>query len=178
VLEGAGNMHPGQGTANRRFFFANAYLELLWVCDPQEAQSEAVYRTQLWERWFHRHSGACPIGLVYRPGSAGKEPPPFPCWSYRPAYLAQGLSIDVGQGIPLGEPQLFYLPVVRSPSQARTQPVTHPAGIGLITRATVSISHGREPSATLARAVESGLLSLNLGPEYLLELGFEGTREC
>lgn len=25
--EGSGNTHPGQGTANRRFFFRNAYLE-------------------------------------------------------------------------------------------------------------------------------------------------------
>jgi hypothetical protein len=28
LREGAGNTHPGQGTACRRFFFENAYLEL------------------------------------------------------------------------------------------------------------------------------------------------------
>lgn len=39
--EGPGNTHPGQGTANRRFFFPNVYLELLWVDHPAEAQSEA-----------------------------------------------------------------------------------------------------------------------------------------
>lgn len=31
LLEGSPNRHPGQGTANRRFFFANAMLELSWV---------------------------------------------------------------------------------------------------------------------------------------------------
>jgi Glyoxalase-like domain len=32
-IEGQGNTHPGQGTANRRFFFENFMLELLWVAD-------------------------------------------------------------------------------------------------------------------------------------------------
>ena len=31
LTEGEPNVHPGQGTACRRFFFRNAYLELLWV---------------------------------------------------------------------------------------------------------------------------------------------------
>jgi hypothetical protein len=40
LTEGSPNRHPGQGTANRRFFFDNATLELLWVENPEEAQSE------------------------------------------------------------------------------------------------------------------------------------------
>jgi Rho-binding antiterminator len=31
LTEGTPNVHPGQGTANRRFFFHNFMLELLWV---------------------------------------------------------------------------------------------------------------------------------------------------
>jgi len=38
LKEGEPNVHPGQGTACRRFFFRKAYLELLWVRDPREAQ--------------------------------------------------------------------------------------------------------------------------------------------
>ena len=33
LKEGSANTHPGQGTASRRFFFRNGYIELLWVCD-------------------------------------------------------------------------------------------------------------------------------------------------
>ncbi|AFY78420.1 MAG: hypothetical protein IGR93_19055 [Hydrococcus sp. C42_A2020_068] len=33
LTEGTPNIHPGQGTANRRFFFHNVMLELLWVLD-------------------------------------------------------------------------------------------------------------------------------------------------
>ncbi len=37
LVEGTSNVHHGQGTANRRFFFANAMLELLWVHDPHRS---------------------------------------------------------------------------------------------------------------------------------------------
>lgn len=40
LVEGTPNVHRGQGTANRRFFFANAMLELLWVHDEIEAASD------------------------------------------------------------------------------------------------------------------------------------------
>ena len=38
--EGPPNQHPGQGTACRRFSFANAMIELFWVSDASEAQSQ------------------------------------------------------------------------------------------------------------------------------------------
>ena len=66
LSEGSSRIHSGQGTANRRFFFHNAYLELLWVNNPEEAKSEEIYRTRLWERWRDRHNGACPFGFCLR----------------------------------------------------------------------------------------------------------------
>ena len=39
LTEGPPNRHEGQGTANRRFFFNNAMLELLWVESEDEARS-------------------------------------------------------------------------------------------------------------------------------------------
>src|SRR5437660_324757 len=87
LSEGSPNTHPGQGTACRRFFFQNGYLELLWVSDPTEAQSEIARRTRLWERWSGRGTGACPFGLGFRPGTEAAEGAPFSFWEYRPPYL-------------------------------------------------------------------------------------------
>src|SRR5215469_13717593 len=56
-IEGSRNMHPGQGTANRRFFFTNFMLELVWVSDPVEALGVSVRPTELWERWSRRGEG-------------------------------------------------------------------------------------------------------------------------
>ena len=97
--EGPGNSHPGQGTVNRRFFFRNLYLELLWVEGFDEAQTGEARRTQLWDRWINRANGCCPIGLVFRPGPGGSDSP-FPSWKYVPKYFPAGFSIDVALGIP------------------------------------------------------------------------------
>jgi hypothetical protein len=50
LSEGSGNVHPGQGTANRRFFFANAFLELLWIADEEEIRNGQTRPTMLHER--------------------------------------------------------------------------------------------------------------------------------
>jgi Glyoxalase-like domain len=174
LQEGSPNTHPGQGTANPRFFFSNAYLELLWVSDPAEAQSEDVVPTQLWDRWSRRNDGACPFGIVFRPRKNSTAAPPFPSWSYRPGYLPNGLSIEVGRDIASTEPQLFYLPFARQRDPVGREPTTHPAGIERIVHVAVTIPHEGEPSETVARAVDAGLFTLRKGAGFLLELGFEG----
>ncbi len=174
LVEGSPNTHPGQGTANRRFFFSNAYLELLWVSDPAVAQSEDVLPTQLWERWSRRDQGACPFGIVFRPRTDQTVGAPFPSWSYRPLYLPSGLAIEVGRDLATSEPQLFYLPFARHRDPTGREPTIHPAGIDRITGVSVTIPPGNEPSETLARALGAGLLTIRRGPRYLLELGFEG----
>ena len=42
--------HRGQGAANVCYFFRNAVLELIWVCDEEEVQSPLIRPTRLWER--------------------------------------------------------------------------------------------------------------------------------
>src|SRR5262249_12821990 len=71
LTEGEPNTHPGQGTACRRFFFRNAYLEVVWVHDPVEAQGEAARPTGLWPRWCGRATGTSPFGLCLRPVRPG-----------------------------------------------------------------------------------------------------------
>ena len=108
--EGSPNTHPGQGTACRRFVFRNAYLELLWVCDPEEAQAERVRRARLWDRWVNRHDGACPFGIVLRPDRDSEiRNPPFDAWAYRPPYLPAPLAIHIAVDTPVSEPEFFYL---------------------------------------------------------------------
>ncbi len=70
LVEGTSNVHPGQGTANRRFFFHNAMLELVWVYDEREARSPPIAPAQLWERWRYRFTGYSPFGICLRPLNA------------------------------------------------------------------------------------------------------------
>ena len=174
LVEGPPNSHPGQGTACRRFYFGNAYLELWWVSDPREATTPPVGRTRLFDRWSSREAGACPFGIVLR-ASRGVSSPPFPTWTYAPAYVPAGTGIEVGEGIPLTQPAVFWLPSEVRPSSGETAafPRAHRIQIRDLTDVSVILpDHGRlaEPLRVIAAA---GVARFEHGEQYLLRLGFD-----
>jgi len=162
--EGLPNTHPGQGSACRRFFFQTSYLELIWVHNGDEAQSEPAGRMGLWERWSGRLQGTCPFGIVLRPSiDAADTTPPFPTWSYRPAYLPQGLSIEVAEAVPLAEPAFFWLPFRRAGGQ-NPQTITNVQCLGPFNAS----SH----AARFAGA--AGMIEFKRHDEYSIELTLDG----
>ncbi len=181
LAESAPNTHPGQGTACRRFFFRNGYLELLWVRDAAGAQSALNQRTYLWERCTDRNNGACPFGFGFRPVAQEDCKPPFPAWAYRPPYLTAPLSIDMGTNADLlTEPLLFYLSFAKRPDSypcSRRQPMDHTAGLREITRLELVSPHANHVSRELKAVVDARLLRLRSGTEYLVEFGFDGEHQ-
>jgi glyoxalase-like protein len=177
LTEGSPNLHSGQGTANRRFFFHNAYLELLWVHDAQEAKSKLVLPMRLLDRWSGRTRETCPFGLCFRPVGGIASTPPFSAWEYRPAYLPDPHCILVGTNIDnLVEPMLFYLDLGRRPDEqppARRQPLKHSASVKEISQVHVVSPHGDALSPELRSIVDSGLVSIERGEAYLMEIGFD-----
>jgi hypothetical protein len=173
LKEGSSNTHPGQGTACRRFFFENLYLELVWISDAEEARREPTARTRLWERWSERCRSACPFGLVFRSadGSASPEPP-FPTWSYHPPYSE--VAIDVGEETPLSEPALFYFRFARRPDALRGEPTAHALPLRKLTALSVGIP-GPSARSEAARAAEAtGLVSFPHADDHLMTLAFDG----
>ncbi|HEY2943875.1 MAG TPA: VOC family protein [Vicinamibacteria bacterium] len=169
LAEGAPNTHPGQGTACRRFFFDNAYIELVWVSDADEARGELAAPARLWERWSGRGHTACPFALIFR-GDDG-APPPFDTWPYRPPYLPPDVAIEVARGTSLGEPELFYITAARRPRRASD----HALPLREISRVEVQLPQ-RARSAAARAAEATGLVALRSGDEYLMEVGFDGER--
>lgn len=165
LCEGSGNRHPGQGTANRRFFFANAFLELLWLDDAAEAQSAVTRPTLL----FERLSGAgSPFGLCFRPAPGAAAPLPFASWRYQPDYLPPGVTCDIALA-PLSEPMCFHLAPGGRPDAlppARAQPLAHRVPLRDITAVKV-VQPRSLPSLALPVCFEAGAADL-------LELTFDG----
>jgi len=173
VREGTGNTHPGQGTACRRFFFANAYLELLWVVDSAEAGSEPARRTRLLDRWALRRAAACPFGVILRPSVNSLETrPPFPTWSYTPPYLPAGLAIDVADGTPLAEPAVFHLAVQRGRGRSAEQPIDHEPPLRTVSRVSIDGPLPGERSAARCALEAIGAFAFVDAPAYLLTLDF------
>lgn len=180
MAEGSANVHAGQGTANRRIFFANAFLEFLWVHDEAQARGPQAAPMGLWERWARRASGACPFGVCLRGSEAGAVAP-FPAWQARPPYLPPGRAIQVAESAGLlHEPMLFCLPWAVRPDRyppEHGQPLEHFAGMGEITGVRITIPPGGSPSASLRAAERTGLIQLGHGPAPLMEVAFDGGRQ-
>lgn len=78
-----GIAHPGQGTRNRRLWFADAYVELVWLDRPDDAATNPLR--------FDRRT--CPFGI----GVAGALADKSAFWAYHPPY-APGAEIWVHRG--------------------------------------------------------------------------------
>jgi Glyoxalase-like domain len=171
-VEGSSNTHPGQGTANRRFFFNNAYLELLWVSNPDEARQEPSRRTRLWDRWSKRNDGACPFSIALRPDTPSDDMAlPFPTWAYHAPYLPPQVKIALALDTSLTEPDFFYLGFATRPDVKKREPVAHALPLGDLT--SVRIVLPAEPRSAAARATRGlGLIDFQSGAGYLMELTF------
>jgi hypothetical protein len=73
LTEGSSNVHIGQGTSCRRFYFKNAYLELVWVSSEEEIKSPAIVKTRLWERSQYKQTQYCPFGFCFRQKNENAE---------------------------------------------------------------------------------------------------------
>jgi hypothetical protein len=153
LAEGPPNTHPGQGTACRRFFLDNAYIELLWITDPREASSPLCTPTGLLARWLGRHADTCPIGICTRPASGELPSPPFQSWRYTPPYLPPGLHIDMALDThDARRPLCFHLSFAQAPLHSpriARESLVHPGGINTLASAAIAGPHAHDTLASL-----------------------------
>lgn len=175
LAEGAGNRHPGQGTANRRFFFHNAFIELLWLDDAEEAQSPETRPTMLFERLSLAHAALSPFGVCFRPSPGDDGPPPFATWRYQPAYFPPGVACDMALS-PLSDPLWFHISPGGRPDALpaeRAQPLAHRVPLREITALTVV----QPTPMTMAALPPQAAVSFAEGGQHVLEIEFDGAAQ-
>ena len=91
--EGSSRIHPGQGTRNRKFYFENFFLEILWVVNEWEIQDERTRATRLWERSQFEKNGHSPLGVCLL-NSPESDAIFSKALSYQPIYFPGGMPID------------------------------------------------------------------------------------
>jgi len=179
-LEGSRTIHPGQGTANRRFFFKNAMLEFLWVADPGEAQKPPARDLHLWDRWVARETGASPFGICLRPVSQNIEhSAPFAHWLYQPSYSPAAIPVASNSSA-VTEPLLFSLPVHRRPDGApipQREPLNHPNGVSELTAVRLFVPSECLVSQEIQAVQEIAGLEFQRSSHHLLELVFDGSSQ-
>jgi hypothetical protein len=91
------------------------------------------------------------------------------------------LSLQVGANADvLTEPMLFYLSAaLRGGGSGGAKPArpTHRAGLRDVTRVKLVSPHADRLSPELSAVTGAGLVQMHPGPEYFVELGFDGESE-
>jgi hypothetical protein len=179
LVEGSSNVHPGQGTANRRFFFEGGFIELLWVANPLEAQSELTSPTRLWDRWLgfvsHKNPQICPFGIGFSASGELAAPPPFESWAYHPRYLPADKSILFAKNTPLSEPELFYLSWPNPQTSSAIQPKQHKAPLQRMLSVSVGMPSVANLSAAAMQAMSAGLLKFHTSAAYELVIDLQAS---
>ncbi len=176
LSEGSRNSHPGQGTSNRRFFFHNIMLELLWLENPDEAQSELTKPTGLYERCSQSDESISPFGFCFRPSDKTETLAPFPAWKYSPVFFPTPLTIDVGN-TPMNEPMWFFISFLskKNPEEL-SEPLDHDIGFKTLTNVTVSIANITELSVPADKANDLDGFNVKRDSSHRVELEFDAGR--
>jgi hypothetical protein len=134
LTEGSSRIHKGQGTTNRKFYFENFFLEILWVHDENEIKSDLVKPTGLWQRANYKTNNSSPFGLCIV--NADETDSLFEkSLKYQPDYFPSGLSIDTLTNENQPElPWTFRLPF-KGHKKNEVEPTAHANGIKRLTKA-------------------------------------------
>ena len=163
-VEGPRNAHPGQGTANRRFFLSNTALELLYVSDAAEAENGPGRGMRIVER--AANAGASPFGLIVR-STGDASDLPFPGWRYCPEYFPANQCFHVGENSDvLEEPLCVCMPDDLPAADPRLREANSRI---FLSEARLSVPVAR-PSPTLAAIAACERVSLRLNEPHRLEL--------
>jgi hypothetical protein len=170
MIEGTPNTHPGQGTANRRFFFRDFGLELIYFTDPDEARSGPGRVIRGRDR-FESEEGS-PFGLVFR-ASNDRDIADFPGFPYQPVYFEEGQFFIVGDNADLlAEPNCVLMPrnLPKRPPQTLS-----PAPFESLTGLRLHVPVARMSPALAAAAAVDRVDVVTKG-DNLMELEFGGGR--
>jgi hypothetical protein len=170
LTEGSSRVHPGQGTVNRKFYFDNCFLEVLWVHDEAELRSGPAAETGLWERANFAHSAHSRFGICWVRGPetdalfADAQP-------YQPDYFPAGMLIE---NLPFRDrpalPWMFRLPFLSAKSAAPPEPRAHELGLKRLTNVLVEVP---AIPADLAHLAAESILEFRVGESPRMSLVFD-----
>jgi len=167
LVEGTSNDHPGQGTANRRFFFSNWGLELGYIRDAEEALNGKASGLRIVERAADHN--ASPFGLIVHRTTDDTDDP-FPGWHYYPEYFSADKYFVVGENADIiEEPLCICMPIM-----APERPVQPPQAESFanVTELIVSVPV-EKPSNVLQSISECDGVSLRTGEPHCMEIVFK-----
>lgn len=154
--EGSNRVHIGQGTTNRKFYFDNFFLEILWVHDETEINNELIKPIGLWQRANYLSNEFSPFGLCIvnndETDNLFKN-----AYKYQPTYFPEGMTIDILKNEHQPDfPWTFRLPF-KGQKKNETEPPNHKNGITQLTKVDFYVENGKDPNFTQSFAEEQNI---------------------
>jgi hypothetical protein len=182
LSEGTPNVHPGQGTACRRFYFHNAYLELVWVVNEVETKSVAIAPAKLWERSQYHLTNHCPFGLCFRTSNQPSNSINLlfaDGWRYYSSFLPEGqfANIASNENFP-AEPMLFEMPFFglapKDYPLSKQQLLTHAKEVIEITNVSFTLPTSmKNLSVAMKKVLQESIVNVSEGVDYGVSLEFD-----
>ena len=183
---GKSSRHAGQGTASTAFLFENAYLELIWIEDRQEASKNGARSgIDMVVRADWKRTGASPFGVGLHRASGATAPLPFPAMDYHAEWMGPDASIQFARTVAdRGTPMYFVVPesmaipvgpsleklLQEDPEYAKL--LKHRLGLKRITGVKI-VTTGKDPSSTGATLTRGGVARIEAGKSPLMEVTFD-----
>lgn len=170
LTEGEPNSHIGQGTANKRFFFDDFFIELLYINDEDALKSAATAPTQLYERFTNETGDASPFGVIFRPGNNKFSPQNHASTAYNPRYLPPSLTMTIFE-VPTTDPLYLYYDFLTPASRANYITTRHEIGF----KAATSIKIFQPDIASkLQQDIQANdIITFENNDTHLLEITFD-----
>lgn len=134
LTEGSNRIHVGQGTKNRKFYFDNFFLEIIWIHKKNEIISNKTKPMGLWQRADFKNNNFSPFGLCIV-NSEDTEILFEKAFKYQPDYFSKGMEIDIIKNENQTDlPWTFRLPF-KEQKKYENEPTNHKNGISFLTKA-------------------------------------------
>lgn len=175
LSEGSNRVHKGQGTTNRKFYFENFFLELVWVHNEDEIKSELVKPIRLWQRAEYKRNEFSPYGLGFE-NSEDTNRIFENSFKYQPHYFPKDMAIEFLDNE--NQPHLpwtFRLPF-KGQKNNEAEPKNHKTGIKKLTKAIFKYK-GAQADKYLENFKDDPTIEFTVSTDYGLTLIFDNKEQ-
>ena len=167
LTESCRRRHVGNGTSSFFYCFDNCFLELLWVCDRDEAQNGPANDLRTPDRCESDDPAILPYAIALRNAPDGNGTLPFAAFEYQPEDDAQGPKLVAEVSRDLSQPLIFRALRARPPIdwtdglQGERQ---SPGGYAEVAEWRLELPQGHRVGPELRLLIEAGLLTVSEAP--------------
>ena len=173
--EGTSRIHPNQGTRNRKFYFKNFYLEILWVHNEDEVMNKITAPTKLYERSKYAANGYSPLGLCLNYDT--KDDALFQnALIYKPTYLPEDMYIEVLHNDDAPSLPWTFRWKVDNNIGKNSELIVHDNGINTLTKVVFSLTKKQEVEAYTKYFKNSGTVCFENSQKTSLTLYFDNAQ--